>query len=121
MSAKILIEAYLDLLLGSALNVMAILRYTNSTSDFLEWFDGADNFLNTVMVFIILSSVIIIPFYIRIRINRNHGALHKPEIRDKLGVYFSDFKVKTKTTAQYEVIMIIRRMMVIFCLLMFEK
>ena len=116
--SRLFVELYVDIVLSAFLNAYALFYKYKENPEELDEFYVGDNLMSSIVTFVSLFFVFVMPIYIFIVIMRNYDKLEMAQTLKRYGVYYEEYRyTQGKMTAIFTVIMMVRRIVLIFTIM----
>ena len=99
---KVYIEAYMDLFLSSYIAVHSFM--INDGEEFENYFQDFSNAFCSILAIFTFVIGVILPFYLRYVTNLNFDRLEDEKYQEKYGIFYEEYKLKTKSMAGYDIL-----------------
>jgi hypothetical protein len=115
----LLIDVYIDIILASSMNFFAI-YYTRDPWELWEFFSTPANFMCSFFTFAFFLLGIMAPVQLTAVIRRNRHDLNAPDVLEKYGPYYEEFK-NSGLNPYFNVILMLRRLIMVAILMGFTN
>ena len=113
----LVLEGFIDINISTFLQLWKMSQSPTLFDFYLTWFFTVDNIFNSIFTILFTLLLFIVTIYGTIGLHNNYKDLQQENIKENYGYFYQDLHCKNRLSANYTLISLFRRFLVIIILL----